>query len=74
MTTTTDLDMAARLTTADGGVLEIDIQDSAMGSHPVGLHLQTHLCHHPIWLNAVSGSAFADPLMSSPNLVDALSG
>ena len=30
--------------------------------------MQTYLCHHPIWLNAVSGSAFADLLMSSPNL------
>jgi len=36
LTITTDSDSAARLTTA-GGALELDIQDSVMGSHPVML-------------------------------------
>ena len=35
LTITTDSDSAARLTTADGGVLEMNIQDSVTGSHPI---------------------------------------
>jgi len=37
LTITTDSDSAAQLMTADGGILEMDIQDSIMGSHPVNI-------------------------------------